>query len=92
MVAKVFAYCDVVTPQGTDQVLSPLCQAVVHSDLLPFGDVSDGDHHQPNLAATVDLPDATVGWGRERAGRWGWSRGSRGRRGRGGRGHRRGLT
>ena len=27
---------------GTDQILSPLGQTVVHSDLLPFGDVSDG--------------------------------------------------
>lgn len=56
-----FAYCEVLTLQGTDQVLSPLCQAVVHSNLFPFGDVSDGDNNQSHLAATVDLSDATVG-------------------------------
>lgn len=42
------------------QVLSPLCQAVVHSDLLPLGDVSDGDYDQPHLTPTVDLSDAAV--------------------------------
>lgn len=32
--------------QGTTetQVLSPLRQAVIHRDFLPFGDVSDGDN------------------------------------------------
>lgn len=61
--------------QGTDQILSPLCQAVVHSDLLPFGDVSDGDNHQPHLTATVNFSDAAVRGGREGAGCWGWSGG-----------------
>ncbi|KAG7241270.1 hypothetical protein INR49_025788 [Caranx melampygus] len=36
---------------------------VIHSDLLPLGDVSDGNNDQPHLAATVDLSDAAVGEG-----------------------------
>lgn len=52
-------HCEVLF-QSTDQVLPPLGQAVVHSNLFPFGDVSDGDNNQSHLAATMDLPDATV--------------------------------
>lgn len=54
------------------QVFSPLCQAVVYSDLLSFGDVSNRDDHQAHLAAAVDLADAAVGGGREGAGGRGW--------------------
>lgn len=82
----------VLSVQGTDQILSPLCQAVVHSDLLPFGDVSDGDNDQPHLAATVDLSDAAVRGGREGAGCRGWSRGGRGSRSCRRGGQRRGLS
>lgn len=74
------------------QVLSPLCQAVVHSDLLSLGDVSDGDYNQSHLAATVDLSDATVRGRREGAGCRGWSRGCWGSRSCGRRGQRRGLS
>lgn len=45
---------------STDQILSPFSQAVVHSDLFPFGDVTDGYNNQSHLAATMDLSDATV--------------------------------
>lgn len=80
MVASLIPVClmCVSVIQGTDQVLSPLCQAVIHSDLLPLGDVSDGDNDQSHLAATVDLSDAAVRGGGEGAGCRGWSRGRRG--------------
>lgn len=84
--------CSVSVVQGTDQVLPPLCQAVVHGDLFPLGDVSDGDNDQPHLAATVDFSDAAVRGGREGAGCWGWSRGCRGRRSCGRGGQRWGLS
>lgn len=41
-------------------VLSPVSQAVIHRDLLPFGDVSYGDDHKPDLRAAVNLSNATV--------------------------------
>lgn len=78
--------------KSTDQVLSPFSQAVVHSDLLPLGNVSDGNNDQPHLAATVDLSDAAVGGGREGAGCWGRSRGCWGSRSYGRRGQRRSLS
>ena len=49
-------------------ILSPVGQAVVHCDLLPFGDVTDRYDDQPYLRPTVDLSDAAVGWRMEEHG------------------------
>lgn len=49
-------------------VFSPVSQAVIHRDLLPLGDVSYGDDHQPDLRATVNLSNAAVRWWMEKHG------------------------
>lgn len=43
-------------------ILAPVRQAVVHCDLLPFGDVSDCYDNQPHLCPTVDFSNPAVGW------------------------------
>lgn len=41
-------------------ILAPVCQAVVHRDLLPLRDVSDCYDNQPHLGAAVDFSNTTV--------------------------------
>lgn len=43
-------------------ILTPVGQAVVHCDLLPFGDVSDCYDNQTYLGPAVDFSNPTVGW------------------------------
>lgn len=43
-------------------ILAPVRQAVVHCDLLPFGDVSDCYDNQPHLGPAVDFSNPAVGW------------------------------
>lgn len=43
------------------RILSPVRQAVIHRDLLPFCYVSNRDDNQAHLRPTVDFADAAVG-------------------------------
>lgn len=42
-------------------ILSPVAQAVVHGDLLAFGNVSDGYDDEPDLTPTMHLSNPAVG-------------------------------